>query len=72
MAEREQRCENCRFWDLYDVTVGCGAFGECHRNPPPPYYEDDKPEPVDIGRWPSTWHNDWCGEWQPAADESRP
>ena len=79
MDERKERCKNCRFWE--NITHACGfdvdpddpqqddELGWCHRFPPSRINSADE-----MNNWlfPVAHHNDWCGEWQPAADESRP
>ena len=72
MAEqREQRCENCRFWKpLFDD--GSGDTGWCKRNPPSLFMFPDTElvgeEDINSGHWPTTVQYEWCGEWQPAAE----
>lgn len=75
-TNRKDRCELCRFWDsddeppsLEDVRPGnpigltiTTKPGLCRRYPP--YKATD-----DRHGWPVTEYSDWCGEFQPAADE---
>jgi len=70
----EQRCENCRYWGsdgpCPDELVHPGY---CRRFPPIILQDRDGDESIDsYGRgcdsfYPITFHDDWCGEWQPAA-----
>jgi hypothetical protein len=63
MAERPDQptCETCPFWE-WDL-------GSCHRNPPvlPPTESlnresrDNMEQGIDLGWWPTTRHDAWCG-----------
>lgn len=54
-----EQCSNCRFWrarkDHKDHKYD--KDGRCHRGRP----EHGKP-------WPMTCADDWCGEYEPAAE----
>jgi hypothetical protein len=74
MAEREQRCETCRFWEWgHAGDKDQGYLGMCHRNPPTfapreateDYYGNSVPVlPSQMGLFPLTDEHDWCSEWQ--------
>lgn len=56
------RCNTCPFW----VSPGA-PHGECHRFPPATTREDtgwgeDETETIDLGIFPETLHDDFCGE----------
>jgi len=58
-------CQTCRFWIKLDLLVDDTnrAWGECRRYPPIQKFEDNEND-MEMGDWPSTWDNQWCGEWQ--------
>jgi len=57
MAERQERCDLCRWW-LH--TEGHAlALGDCRRYPPV------KTDIHDYGVWAETMDIDWCGEFRP-------
>ncbi len=60
MAERE-RCKTCRFWSSEDRQKD--LLAECKRNPPIIVYNPNFGEDL-TGRWPITYANEWCGEYQ--------
>lgn len=49
----DQHCINCVYWYGSDIT----AAGMCRAHPPIP---DGNGQ---MGRWPATFPDDWCGEW---------
>ena len=53
----EQRCENCRFWQLTGE-----ARGQCRRYAPRSERTREGSRCTTI--WPFTQGNDWCGEHQ--------
>ena len=62
---RTERCETCRFWDRSVLdTVG---FGACRRFPPIHLECEvfDEGGSANVGEWPDTLSEDWCGEWKP-------
>ncbi len=55
MAEREKRCETCRWWEE-GILWRCG---ECRRHSPPSELRGAR-----VGKcWPITHDHDWCGDW---------
>jgi len=69
MAERQDRCELCRWWepkteDIVDQD-GLPDIGLCRRNAPVPSdrYKDKKGRPL-WPHWPITERYDWCGEFE--------
>jgi len=48
------RCATCRWWDPRGFAEG---YGYCRRNPPERQGESD-----DVGAWPYTEAQGWCGE----------
>lgn len=69
MSERADRCETCRYWDVWDDPVSATGssfqFGECRRHAPRPYLESDDPTLIEPVTWPNTRMTSWCGEWKP-------
>ncbi len=74
MSDRPDRCETCRFWEVYHLDPDDDPQyepGECHRHPPT-LLQSDKLRRTDgngniyIGKawWPETMPGDWCGEWE--------
>ena len=55
----EKKCCNCRHWSKRGVLAGSRKEGYCRANPPVVPNNDD------IGRWPVTYGDDWCGEFEP-------
>ena len=54
-----QRCETCRFW-LGTTSIGENySEGLCRAYAPRPEKGEGS---VIMARWPTTAHNDWCGE----------
>jgi hypothetical protein len=58
----ELRCSTCRFWEPPDSD---DCFGECRRRAPLPRLGPDNADSIARAEWPSTFDDDWCGEWQP-------
>lgn len=60
------KCATCRFWNF----DGAGPEAECRRAvpviAPPP---GTPPDRLQIGFWPVTDQDHWCGEHQPEAFE---
>ena len=60
MNQRNQKCQNCRFYNvnkkLFTITRG-----KCHRYPPQLYFENKD----DPSEFPIVVSTNWCGEWQP-------
>lgn len=44
-------CDTCQYWDSQ-------SSGRCRRNAPSPSFVREG-----VGIWPSTNHDDWCGEY---------
>ena len=68
MSEREERCENCKFW------FRLNAYGHCRRYPPiPSMYADSDGRGSYVGiaetNWPETSVGQWCGEYSPQDTE---
>lgn len=66
--DRTEACASCRFWLKVDwlVDMPSRRWGMCRRYPPSDKFEDDEND-MEMGDWPSTWDDQWCGEWQPLA-----
>ena len=58
MAERHERCDQCRWWEGH-ANVKYDE-GSCHRHAPRGRERDAAGE--DIRPWPITLNDDWCGE----------
>jgi hypothetical protein len=56
---------SCRFWRELDrlVDMPSKSWGVCRRYPPSEKFEDDEND-MEMGDWPLTWNDQWCGEWQ--------
>jgi hypothetical protein len=75
---REQKCENCRFWEqwidnLPDEPTPQPVYGFCRRYPPTS--GEERVEMYGGGRFLagesiSTRPGQWCGEWQVANPET--
>lgn len=77
MAERKERCETCRFWNIDEAGDNRDGVvtGGCHRYPPKPFRSPDS-DLIDFAAdsfsFPIVHAIDWCGEWRAqdhAADE---
>lgn len=71
MAERAERCGQCRFWS--EIPQAGGERGNCHRYAPPArIFSDSESDEVvrsDIyARWPQTREEDWCGDFKQNAE----
>lgn len=53
---RATRCETCRWWDRVE---GWGSFARCRASPPAMGGSD-------VGVWPLTDRDSWCGRHTPA------
>lgn len=59
-----RRCSTCTFWQPDASHVQGHQQGQCRRHPP----RHSEPihlgygEPVQSPKWPTTEHDDWCGE----------
>lgn len=58
-------CETCRFWKKNDDRINATA-GQCHRYPPPCFWDVSEHEAYSLLLFPGTPKDEWCGEWQPA------
>jgi hypothetical protein len=72
MAEDDQRCGNCHWWRMERVPheredEADSSDGRCLAAPPTADASHD-----DRGRWPSTFSNEWCGQWRERDSEPRP
>ncbi len=75
MSDRPDRCETCRFWEVYhnggpDEDPQYDP-GECRRHPPTllqtmELRRIDATANIYVGKawWPETMRDDWCGEWE--------
>jgi hypothetical protein len=75
-------CWSCRFW--YQPTPDEDGTGQCRRSPPvsdllaildlrrEQRASGEEPHaPFSIpANWPGTWHDDFCGEFQPRPEAS--
>lgn len=61
----EKGCQTCRFWfppsEQNIADNGDDAMGECHRYPPQMILVNEIVE----SWYPDTYHDEWCGEYQP-------
>ena len=71
-------CKECAFWlkagDKYDTKYG--GKGRCHRHYPKGYKEQrvnsfGSTYLETRGRWPVTYGDEWCGEWEEAPKEEK-
>lgn len=71
---KTETCGSCRFWREDDrlADIPSRSWGMCRRHPPSSIFQDDEND-MEMGDWPSTWNDQWCGEWQQRkfATESR-
>ena len=70
-GKASESCCTCRFWRPGPSDDRGPDWGECRRMPPtlPPIEEEKL---VHVGIWPHTAEDDWCGEWEAAADQAGP
>ena len=70
----KERCENCRFWRRPEAQAEKAA-GNCRRYAPRPWGagyvgvdtlvdESLKRKFCSDAMWPTTYGDEWCGEWQ--------
>lgn len=69
----ENNCETCKWWDtehfknVEGMEYMAGDIGLCRRNAPVVHKcveaSEETPLKDFITEWPSTWSDDWCGEW---------
>lgn len=61
MSEAEQRCENCKF---FQMTRDLRDRGECRRNAPIIRFSANEEGQIrHRGWWPQVRLTDWCGEY---------
>lgn len=69
---RQQRCENCLFWDRLTQSP---SHGQCRRRAPLPTSERlaSLPEELPLlgAWWPLTLRDEWCGKYQPPPIEQQ-
>lgn len=65
--ETVERCETCKFWDLWEdqITEGDCRRGLRHINLPVVEEEHDLLYLGKCWAWPNHSADDWCGEYQP-------
>ena len=65
IRQKDQSCENCRFWGEEDdaVVVAEVESRDCRRNAPVPGGDS-----IGLTRWPLVMSLDWCGEWEDEAE----
>lgn len=73
-AEREERCGNCKFWELSgyarmnDIEGGVGghhcdgSVSNCRRHAPG-MIDATRDRIHDRAEWPTTRKDAWCGDW---------
>ena len=70
----EQTCETCYWWLADPATT---EHGICHvREPSPTYHRLNDPEDITcvsfaVAIWPTTFPDDWCGQWRQIDDSRR-
>jgi len=66
--KKEKNCENCKYWERWDAPKESDdyRFGNCHKNPPQVHTEFHN-----IGSFPRTTKDVWCGEFKPKKNEKR-
>jgi len=76
-----ERCDGCKFWDYFDEADERESaddndqIGTCHRFPPVRVIMKDAGNDSERAyEWhqPTTVTGDWCGEFQPAKQDSTP
>jgi hypothetical protein len=55
-----QSCATCRFW-----KSNAFSDGQCRLNPPTVYGEEHYKQ-----GYPTTYADNWCGQWEPASPKS--
>ena len=64
-------CENCKFWNEIGGTDD-GLVGECRRNSPSPKTLDGAPDTkIRFAAWPAVDQNQWCGDYEERAMETK-
>lgn len=64
-------CETCRWWMKYPKTAD-EAYGACRKYAPQPHTEMRGTNDWSRARWPTTYHDAWCGEHTPKeTDDAR-
>lgn len=61
MVDNTGLCCECRFWKSHETATESSDAGECRRYAPRPHFPSEEREQLE---WPTTDHDDWCGEWQ--------
>ena len=71
-------CENCVYYDPFEVEYTDGSKGRCRRNPPglvavSQFYDPvSMPDAVPAATtWPEVYSDDWCGHFTPKQDGPR-
>lgn len=60
------RCDECRFWELFDEKDKLKIFGHCHRHAPKPMSYDvnvTESPTIECG-FPAVFGDEWCGEFR--------
>jgi hypothetical protein len=65
MSEREECCENCKFWL---ANIEGGFYGSCRRHPPTRLALVTSCESEEFSRFPDVVKDQWCGEWRVSDD----
>ena len=55
-----ERCHNCRWWDIQTPAGKALVFGECHRYPP--VFRGAQFDEIEQFAFPLTEEDDFCGE----------
>ena len=55
----EETCNTCKWWDGF----GTSQVARCHASPPTMARELRPHLDRDVGMWPRTWKDKWCGGW---------
>lgn len=58
----DQNCLTCAFWKTSSYKPDLCSFGKCHRHAPVGYRVEMSK--TTEGDWPTTWADNWCGDWQ--------
>lgn len=59
------KCEDCVFWKK-NIVIQEDTQGTCRRNAPRAIYSTCDPRDADeeYAYWPTTFMDDWCGEFK--------